>query len=185
MSNKNKTSLLGTFNLSQPVVRVSDPCYKKDNDRLSEAFEGLTGGWQAYVVKDSKTNRCASLIILHESCPDSIHEEVTTKTRKIPCGFETLGYIPVDSGQAGFYDESKYEMDSAVDTSVILCDVDTWDASVWYKANCSITLEDPCAGVLPCGAVSSSGYGDGEYGVFVHYNDDNNGLVDAAILVFM
>ena len=46
-----------------------------------------------------------------------------------------------------------------------------------------ITLSKMSAGVLPYGAVSSSGFGDGGYTCYTHA--DENGVIDFAFIVFI
>lgn len=52
-----------------------------------------------------------------------------------------------------------------------------------YRHVCDITLSKMSAGVLPYGAVSSSGFGDGGYTCYTHA--DENGVIDFAFIVFI
>lgn len=54
---------------------------------------------------------------------------------------------------------------------------------LWYRHVCDITLSKMSAGVLPYGAVSSSGFGDGGYTCYTHA--DENGVIDFAFIVFI
>jgi len=74
----------------------------------------------------------------------------------------------VDSGQFGFFDKDFYRNDEAAK------DLKKYDfgrdregeGEEWYGACCNHTLSEESWGVLPQGAVSSSGFGDGSYPVF-------------------
>ena len=48
---------------------------------------------------------------------------------------------------------------------------------VWYTACCHLTLGDVEAGVIPYGAVSASGYGDGSYDCFVRRELNGEGYM--------
>lgn len=74
----------------------------------------------------------------------------------------------VDSGQFGFFDKDFYRNDeSAKDLPKADFGVnyDREEGDQWYRACCKLTLGEEGYGVLPNGAVSSSGYGDGSYEV--------------------
>jgi hypothetical protein len=72
--------------------------------------------------------------------------------------------VGVDSGQAGFFDLAQYT-DAVSDKSNRGEDGCKFDA--FYSGVCDLTLADPSWGVVPFGAVSSSGYGDGGYNCYV------------------
>ena len=84
----------------------------------------------------------------------------------------------MDSGQAGIFDASHYDDDS-IFREKAACNYGT----EWYNHCCDITLSWPCAGVLPYGVVSSSGFGDGGYPAVMHCNE--NGETDFICVVFI
>lgn len=53
----------------------------------------------------------------------------------------------------------------------------------WYTACCRLTLSKQMAGVIPYGAVSSSGVGDGRYDCFVRRESNGEGVM--ACLLYM
>ena len=149
-----KTINLGKFDIESGVVRVSDPCYDKSTWCAGTISNVKRGVWVAKAVK-SDDNRVSRLVAIHK---DHLGEMANWKEEKIDVG--------VDSGQCGIYDD-KYFKDDSVFTerskrdrrySEAICDDEPW-----YSWNCDITLAEPCAGVIPFGCVSSSGYGDGSY----------------------
>jgi len=75
----------------------------------------------------------------------------------------------VDSGQFGFFDYDLYRNDeSAKDLEKYNFgdDFERESGDIWYRAVCHLTLSSDHWGVLPNGAVSSSGIGDGSYPVY-------------------
>lgn len=53
----------------------------------------------------------------------------------------------------------------------------------WFNHCCDATGSDEGAGTIFCGAISSSGYGDGCYFALTH--TDREGMVDAVAVIFM
>ena len=84
----------------------------------------------------------------------------------------------VDSGQCGFFDDLFYGDDDVCKNMEITVDY----GSPWYNMCCDTTLSEEKCGVVPYGAVSSSGVGDGAYGLYYMLKD---GQVVAAMLQFM
>ena len=118
---------LGEFEMTSPVMRVSDPCYERDV-------------W----------------------C----------------CG--TVDHCKLGTGQAGFFDDAFYQNDTVFED---LPAPGFAIGDLWYRHVCDITLSKMSAGVLPYGAVSSSGFGDGGYTCYTHA--DENGVIDFAFIVFI
>ena len=79
----------------------------------------------------------------------------------------------VDSGQAGFFESEIYRSDS----------------EEFYDEVCEITLADEAWGVIPngMGVVSSTGFGDGGYAVFVErgVGKGHNGKIASIEIVFI
>lgn len=175
---------LGQFELTQPCMRVSDPCYDKDTWCCGTIPNCCIGTWAAAIAHDDDENRVALLVAMNKDAglDFSKFDEVWTDDHYIHylagwliCSFE----VGVDSGQAGFFDEAHYQDDHVFDGA----DAPREDfGSTWYSKCCELTLSNG-AGVIPYGVVSCSGYGDGCYTAIVHKN--RQGLVDCVLIPFM
>lgn len=95
-------------------------------------------------------------------------------------GFEKMGFsVGVDSGQAGFFDQAKFEL---VASSGNNHRNDTPEHEDFYEACGEKTLGSESWGVVnSMGAVSSSGYGDGGYPLYVRRDEDGK-IVEARIV---
>lgn len=154
---------LGQFEVTSGKLRVTDPCYDR-SIWCSGYVDAENGTWEAFVYMSDQGawgNRVSALEVRRvgeNEAPDRL------------VSFE----VGVDSGQAGFFDDAFYPEG---DDNGEYGNTDTF-----YGKVCEITLSDKRAGVLPFGAVSSSGYGDGGYDCFVL---EKNGKVVAARIVFI
>ena len=150
---------LGEFEMTSPVMRVSDPCYERDVWCCGTVDHCKLGTWEAGVLKTDEGEwgtRCAVLAVRHKDTGPDFNVIRLGKVRKVACKCVEQSFeVGVDSGQAGF----------------------------WYRHVCDITLSKMSAGVLPYGAVSSSGFGDGGYTCYTHA--DENGVIDFAFIVFI
>lgn len=167
---------LGEFEIKSGEVIVSDPCYA-----IGTWCQGLVrnvknGTWVADVACLEESGRNAFLVVHH-------------KDYVMPMGtvWEQLDFdIGVDSGQAGFYDYAGYKKDDSVPNSIknsLGFDLNE-PGEKFYAYNCDLTLKtEHDAGVLPTGAVASSGYGDGSYTVSVVKDED--GKVVAMEIIFI
>ena len=167
---------LGEFEIKSGEVIVSDPCYA-----IGTWCQGLVrnvknGTWVADVACLEESGRNAFLVVHH-------------KDYIMPMGtvWEQLDFdIGVDSGQAGFYDYAGYKKDDSVPNSIknsLGFDLNE-PGEKFYAYNCDLTLKtEHDAGVLPTGAVASSGYGDGSYTVSVVKDED--GKVVAMEIIFI
>lgn len=146
---------LGSFEIESGKVRISDPCYDKDTWCAGTIDNVKKGSWCSEIEK--MDDRVSKLFAYHN---DNRVEFKGNNWR--PELFE----VGVDSGQAGIYDE-KYFLDSNVFSKMTDKDrkygTKINEENIWYSFNCDVTLAEPCAGVIPFGCVSSSGYGDGCY----------------------
>jgi hypothetical protein len=106
-----------------------------------------------------------------------IHEDYIGKEEELGLTWvEHGGTVGVDSGQAGIFSRESYRNDSVVDR-IGLGDGDISffenfsrpeeDGERWYKHMCSRTLGVLQWGVYDEGMVSSSGFGDGSYDLYV------------------
>ena len=144
------TDLLGTFEVVDDTLRISDPCYDPGTWCAGNVENAKHGTWNAYVVhgKTDWGRRCWELIAIHSDYPKSLR--MTEKT-DIDVG--------VDSGQAGIFTQSAYlGGDEGGDS----------EGDGFYGICCSLTCDTKLsAGVLEGGCVSSAGYGDGSYDCFI------------------
>lgn len=133
-------------------IQVTDPCYDPDT-------------WCAYTLKNMRKGnyvttkelsdegnwgmRVKSLSIVHEDF----------KGKDLTYTIVKEAHIGVDSGQAGFFDRRYF---NNVNKTKEVKDV-------FYDECCNITLNDDANSVLSSGkgVVSSSGYGDGGYNLYV------------------
>lgn len=175
---------LGQFELTQPCMRVTDPCYGKDTWCCGVIPNCCTGTWTAAITIDDDDGRAKLLAAMSKDAgfDFSKFDEVWTDDRHIHymadwlvCDFE----VGVDSGQAGFFDDAYYQDDHVFDGT----DAPARDfGSTWYSKCCELTLSGE-AGIIPYGAVSCSGYGDGCYTAIIHKNQQ--GLVDCVLVSFI
>lgn len=141
---------VGTFECKSGILTPTDPCYLDKTDLLSGNFNAKKGKWKAYIVQEENYGLCNSeILILHESyqLPDILQ----MKWAEGPS-------VGVDSGQAGFFDADKKDNKGRAFFP---------NFEKFYDNCCHITLHGYNAGTLDCGAVTSSGGGDGGYECFV------------------
>jgi hypothetical protein len=151
--------LVGSFSVGKGEdLMVCDPCYE-DGDK--QVHKVRPGKWHAYTRisdTDGWGKRNASLVAIHES-------------ESYPCGEINfpLGEVGVDSGQMGIYTMKGWEEFSPSGDD--------------YDKVCATTLESPLgAGMVDYGVTSSSGYGDGGYGLF---SKTKRGKIVALEVVFI
>lgn len=155
---------LGNFELSQPKLLISDPCYER-GAQCTGVIEAKTGGWHAEsLIGPTDWLVCVkALRIRHESVDDAIFE----------APFEETGLdIGVGSGVCGFFDEAKYIEDANSDAS--------------YDKICDQTISGLLRGAIierRSGVVTVSGFGDGSYSALVRKN--SSGAVVAAQVFFI
>jgi hypothetical protein len=166
---------VGSFKLNEKSVIISDPCYKKGSwyqGRLDNVKPGI---WKAAIKRDVVDGMITELIAYHSDAVDDVSRlDGRWKKKPFPIG--------VDSGQAGFFQESVYRNDN---TSRHLPDYFEDDPHFlegdrWYGVCCGITILNG-AGVLENGVVSASGIGDG---VYTLYTVEKDGEVIAMKLIF-
>jgi len=166
--------LLGQFELHCPMLRVTDPCYSINTWCQGVLSNCRQGKWNAYIQHDD--GRVAELMVVHESIQGMINSYATGYQWRRVHDFE----VGVDSGQAGFFDDAFYPRGDSTG--------EYGDLSTFYGKACEATTEGSYAGILTDASgygyavVSSSGYGDGSYDLFVI---EREGLVVAARIVFI
>jgi hypothetical protein len=153
------------FDVTSGEIVCSDPCYDLDT-WCQGIVKARNGKWIAEVeISDEGSwgERIAGLKIYHSDIADKFLSEMGN--------IDLLNFSAgVDSGQFGFFDRSTYRNnDSAKDLEKYDFGtnyVKDENGDDWYRACCHLTLAEEGFGVLPNGAVSSSGFGDGSYDVF-------------------
>lgn len=166
------TYQLGTMKLSQPRLRVTDPCYRA-NSGCASTLQAKPGEWtaQSVVGPTSWNTRVKVLQISHQSLGDvAVLDYKTLEDSKLTAG--------VDSGQCGFFDDAHYPRNAAAFE---------YEDDTFYGQCCALTLDAslPGGGVLSSriGAVTRSGFGDGGYDVYVQR--DAQGEVVLVQLLFI
>jgi len=154
---------IGTFELKTSRMLVTDPCYGKEIWCTYTITDAKPGIWEGDVVMSDEGvwgNRVAELHVRHTE------DYATDPTEKI----DTV--IGVDSGQAGFFDLDEFPDCGGADDK-------------FYNEACEVTLSKgiPAGPVSNMGIVSSSGFGDGGYSLYVGRND--KGEVISASLIFI
>lgn len=148
-------TVLGTFTVESGHIIISDPCYKKSviKKGLSTTHEVPIGIWKASVTRG---DRVSALIVEYADTGESCKWVKTGET------------VAVDSGQMSIFDEKFYLKVSEAKGRELAHYI---KRDPFYAACCALTCgpnsESRDGGVLPHGAVSPSGYGDGVYEVYI------------------
>jgi hypothetical protein len=171
---------IGEFTNESGTLVVSDPCYELGTWCAGQLENVATGNWKAYVIRtdeDSCGVRNAELHIYHESVQNLKAELFNVWER-------SSIHVGVDSGQAGFFDLPKYRNDNVASSSKFLsAERQEDEGEKWYSACCDQTLDTKLScGIIDGGVVSSSGYGDGGYGL---YTAEGDGRTVAAKIIFI
>lgn len=180
---------LGNFKCVSGMLLVSDPCAKLGSKCQGVLSNAIVGDWAAFAIEED--NVIAALFTMHKNA------EKLPNISSFASGLSRIAKAPftvaVDSGQAGIFDKRFYH-DSEVfngKESMFEKDVKRQYALQgepaeqdlrWYGHCCDITMSAYVGGVIPFGAVVSSGYGDGCYDCYYHMNEREQ--VDIAILMF-
>lgn len=150
--------------LGSEVICI-DPCY--DDAALGVKLSIIPGNYYCYVsrVEDA---RIASISVRHVD-----HTDVAIDLEYATAESNTRNYVGVDSGQAGIIDFNAWQ-------AYVAHPKDESVAEAWYQQACALTLSRLQYGIMvdnDCnwreaayGLVSSSGYGDGCYRVYVAKN---------------
>ena len=143
-----------TFEVTSGKIIVTDPCYKFDEENVLTAKNGT---W-TMSVNTNNQGVIAELIVLHS---DYYKVDAVERILDMTC--------PVDSGQAGVFDSDVYFKHQGGKFG---------DLYSFYDKVCHITCEtEEQSGIVvvdgtAVGAVSISGYGDGNYEVAGFYDGD-------------
>jgi len=153
-------------------VVVSDPCYTIPT-WCQVIVNNVLPGYYEPIVKKHNAKEWGTRVSI-QMC---IHEDYIGKEEELDLTWvEHGGTVGVDSGQAGIFSRESYRNDSITDR-IGLGDGDISffdnfgrpeeDGEKWYKNMCSRTLGVLQWGVYDEGIVSSSGFGDGSYDLYV------------------
>ncbi len=173
---------IGNFVNESGQMIVSDPCYDLNDNELNKILEVLPGQWEFHILKD-KRNRVESWTAYHEDFNLDNCQSL-----------ELEDQFGVDSGQLGLWDTKYFKNDKVVPLDFInkkgeyeedWC-ANTQDTSIendpWYWFNCSKTIDtEDNAGIVPFGAISQSGYGDGIYFITVFNDIDSRAIVGISV----
>lgn len=154
--------IIGSFKQESNQIFVSDPSYEyitKEHEKNSKLMKlnlvinnVKPGKWKVILrIKKNEVDRNAELICIHESFfrADLKYQWEKEKHK-----------IGIDSGQAGIYDLKYYRNDGKK------------SGDAWYEMNSQLSSKPTdYAGAISYGAVSSAGFGDGIYSVYVTKND--------------
>jgi hypothetical protein len=157
---------IGTFEVADDSLRVSDPCYDRSTWCAGNIQNPKQGIWNVYVLFGEcgwGDRRPWELVAIHESYPQSLTNKMTEDS-----GID----VGVDSGLAGIFSDSKFLGGKG----------GGWGSGGWFDECCSKILHTKySAGVVEGGCVSMSGYGDGGYSCFVAH-DGTSEIVGAKIV---
>jgi hypothetical protein len=171
---------LGSFTVASGELIVSDPLYDPPTSEKG-GINGLVprvkkGSWSAFVHKGKAKGwgeRCFQLETHHVDHP--------------PAGSEPWAGVQfevgVDTGQAGIFDRPMFADDSLVPPGFFANEEPLVPEQLWYSMCCKHTISTLGAGVIPGGAVSSSGVGDGGYEC--QFRTDKDGSVVGVRIVFL
>lgn len=158
--NTNKPKTVGTFTVESGKLIVTDPCYQVDEEDLQIILSNVKNGrWTASISYTPEEVVESLLVFYGEKKPSGKWHDCDKS-------------IGVDSAQAGIFDLAILGRDEAIQYEVKnVHDIEIDEVGLkYYVACCDVVASDAQGGVVPSGAVSMSGYGDGMYEVKVKYN---------------
>lgn len=161
-----------SFKVASGKIRISDPCYDRDDAGLGVTIKAKNGKWNAFANHEdlgSWGERISTLTAEHSE-----------PGKFVGCKVDT---ICVDSGQAGIFDYNHFKDDSNVKGVKRIHNKTICDDEPWYSICCDRTLSKTQWGVIPNGVVSSSGLGDGCYEVTSYINEE--GVVSKVEILFL
>ena len=167
------------FEVKSGVMVCSDPCYSLDTWCMGIVENVKNGTWLSSIETSDEGDwgvRIATLEVRHNDFKDTNLKFVD----------ELLFTGGVDSGQFGFFDKEFYRNDESAKDLPKYDFSSDFDKSgdIWYLACCDLTLGKEQWGVLPNGVVSSSGYGDGSYGVFGEKNAEGEYVAFKVVFIW-
>lgn len=174
------------FQMTFGEMMMSDPCYKVGTWCQGTA-DVMNGTWVAFPVYFQ--GRVARLVAYHK---DTIANNPAELQRLLDMDMddELAFSFGVDSGQFGFFDKHLYRDDESVKDLEAFEFGENFDkepGDLWYRVVTNQTIKQVDGeyqnfGVIPSGCVSSSGWGDGSYGVYANILD---GIVFGLVAEFI
>lgn len=174
IKNKKQTEA-ESFQVVSGKIMCSDPCYES-GDVLVRA---KNGEWIARVEKSDEGSwghRVARVLVHHVDF--SMYGSSRIKA------FDSVesATIGVDSGQAGVFDANSFRNDTVVKNTKRIYEKTICGDELWYSICCDRTCSKKGYGYIPGGFVTTSGYGDGGYGVEIY---KKNGEAVAVEITFI
>ena len=180
------------YNIGESDIAMTRKWHQNKIDELQALIDGAESDdrrkimevFYAQQIQDLKDEdpvegyigRVAYILIRHESmiaCTPPYLKNFT----------ESEIHVGVDSGQAGFFDLEPFKAQSETAIENGNYNQDT-EHGKFYRSICEQTCEgEESFAIVPFGAASSSGYGDGGYPLYVLR--DKDGLVVEAIIIFI
>lgn len=153
-------------------VVVSDPCYTIPT-WCQVIVEDVIPGYYEPLIKKSDEGDWGTRV----SMLMCIHEDYIGKEDEIDLNWvEHGGTVGVDSGQAGIFSKESYRNDNhSIEKGGNDFDFGMSDepGDIWYGKMCQRTSDVLQWGSYDEGVVSSSGFGDGSYTLYVLTDDEN------------
>lgn len=168
--------LIGEFEIVSGKAAITDPCYDLDHDGSSQKLldNVKIGTWNLHIpYTESMGERPSELICLHLDHQENYDWQYGKRI------------IGVDSGQAGMFDIQHFKDDNIVEGVERICkdpENIVCEDEPWYSIVADRSLSEECGGVIPFGAVSSSGHGDGLY---TYYTKEHEGQIVGVKVVFI
>lgn len=155
------TAEVGEFDLAQPLIRVTDPSYRRNSHAV--LVPGLTGTWRSKIVAvDSRSGYSISrMYIAHESV------DISALIDGVPHAWQPQGHVDVDSGQCACFDDARYPDDPRAQDDLIYdvyCDATSCTSDLVPPD--TLTRVEPASALSDrSGVVSKTFHGDGTYDV--------------------
>lgn len=175
MTYKNQTiDRIGSFQ-TEGVLCITDPCYTRGTWCAAWDVECVAGPWEAHTVEFEASSGGHRVCVL-EANSAAISSAVLSQLE----WQRTDNDICVDSGQCGIFDQARYPKDG--DSTGEYGELDTFYGRACNATHDSKGEEKRYAGQIDEGVVSSSGFGDGSYTMYIRVFD---GIVAAVKVVFI
>lgn len=157
------------FEVKSGKIVASDPAHTLGTWCQGVIDNVRNGTWFAYAETFDEGfagNRIAALVVYHAD---------NLKTNpNLFLHFRAMPPLPfvggVDSGQFGFFDYDAYRNDDVITPEIPLWGIFHVPGDKFYAACCKQTIGSESWGIVPFGAVSASGFGNGSYDVLGEKN---------------
>lgn len=153
--------VIGTFKVTNGKLIVTDPCYQVDEDEdLQIILSNVKNGKWTASISYTDDEVVENILVFYGEKKSSGKWHVCDKL------------IAVDSAQAGIFDLTVFGRDEAIEYEVEnIYNIEMDEIGLKYYVACADRIaSDAQGGIVPGGAVSMSGYGDGMYEVKIKYN---------------